>query len=190
MGADTGKKVQWEFPNVELTALEKRKVLANVLKIAVLTMFGTHIYTFDNRYYLQQRGGPIGLRATCAVARLTMVEWDKLWVELLTKMGLTLEEAARYMDDLRAFMYSIKKGWRWESGELCWREEWEEEDSQSGKSDLERTCEILKESMNMIFEFLEFTIESEIDFEDSRLPTLDLKLWISPDNLVLYTLFE
>ena len=43
--------------------------------------------------------------------------------------------------------------------------------------------------MNIIFEFLEFTIETVDDFEDKRLPTLDFKLWVSPDNLVLYTFF-
>ena len=40
--------------------------------------------------------------------------------------------------------------------------------------------------MNIIFEFLEFTIETLDDVEDK---TLDSKLWGSRDNLVLYTFF-
>ena len=69
LGPDEAKKVQWEFPNVgRFSELEKKMILAHVMRIAVLTMFRTHIYSFENRYFLQQRGGLIGLRATCAVA--------------------------------------------------------------------------------------------------------------------------
>ena len=97
---------------MELSELQKKKVIARVLQVAVKTMFRTHVYKFDTKYYLQQQGGPIGLRATCAVARLTMIMWDRMWLELVTEMGLTVEEAARYMDDLRVYMFPIKEGWR------------------------------------------------------------------------------
>ena len=30
----------------------------------------------------------------------------------------------------------------------------------------------------------------ELDFEDRRLPTLNFKLWVSNDNMILYTFFE
>ena len=73
---------------------------------------------------------------------------------------------------------------------MCWTEEWEQEDIQNGTSDLERTCEILKKSMNMVYTFLNFTIESCLDFEDARLPTLDFKLWVRSDNQILFTFFE
>ena len=169
LGPDQGKKDQWKFPNLgRFTELEKKMVLAHVMRIAVLTMFRTHIYSFENRYFLQQAGGPIGLRATCAVARITMVEWDREWMQMMVRLGVSVEEAARYMDDLRVYLHSIKKGWRWSNGELCWQEDWEEEDRLSGKSDLARTCELLRESMNMIFKFLNFTIESGENFEDRR----------------------
>ena len=190
MGPDEGTVCQWTFPRITLSELEKKKILANVMRISVLTMFHSHIYTFDNNFYLQKQGGPIGLRATCAVARLTMIEWDREWTKLLTTLGLSFEEAARYMDDLRVYLYGIKQGWRWYDGELCWTEEWEQEDRVSGRSDLERTCDILKTSMNMVFTFMNFTIESALDFADCRLPTLDFKLWVRADNQIMFTFFE
>ena len=55
---------------------------------------------------------------------------------------------------------------------------------------LERTCEILKHSMNMVFNFMKFTVESALDFVDGRLPTLDFKLWIGEENKVFFTFFE
>ena len=95
----------------------------------------------------------------------------------------------RYMEDLRVFMHGIREGWRWFDGELCWSKEWEEEDLKLGVSGLERTSVLLKESMNMVFGFLNFTVETEMDFEDNRLPTLDFKLWVGEDNVVHYTFF-
>ena len=74
LGPGEGKVCQWIFPTVNLSELEKKMIIANVMKVAVMTMFRTHIYTFDDSYYLQKKGGQIGLRATCCVARLTMIE--------------------------------------------------------------------------------------------------------------------
>ena len=110
------------------------------------------------------------------IARLTMIQWDRMWMELMHKQGLSIEDAMRYMDDLRVFMYRIQNGWRWHDGELCWKKEWELEDVVEGVGDLERTARLLKESFNGLFKFLQFTIETELDFMDTRLPTLDFKL--------------
>ena len=45
--------------------------------------------------------------------------------------------------------------------------------------------------MNAIFSFLRFTVESELDFEDRRLPTLDFKLWVrQEDGLIMHTFYE
>ena len=53
------------------------------------------------------------------------------------------------------------------------------------------TSEILRKSMNAIFDFLRFTVESEMDFKDRRLPTLDFKLWVrQEDGLVMHTFYE
>ena len=73
MGAEAGDQEQWKFPPVKLTKLEKRLIVATVMRIAVLTLFRTHTYSFGNKFYQQRAGGPIGLRSTCCVARLVML---------------------------------------------------------------------------------------------------------------------
>ena len=73
MGANVGDQEQWKFPSVKLTNLEKRLIVATVMRIAVITLFRTHTYSFGGRYYLQKAGGPIGLRSTCCIARLVML---------------------------------------------------------------------------------------------------------------------
>ena len=62
----------WFFPKVELTNLEKRMVVAMVVKVGVLVLMNTHVYSWNGETFLQRAGGPIGLRCTCAVARFVM----------------------------------------------------------------------------------------------------------------------
>ena len=60
---------------MEYTKLEKKMIVATIVQIGVLVMMSTHVYSFDGKIFLQQEGGPIGLRSTCAVARVVMNEW-------------------------------------------------------------------------------------------------------------------
>ena len=107
-----------------------------------------------------------------------MVDWDKKWQLKMTENNLEMVDASRYMDDVRAFLFAVRMGWRWWEGDLHWCQEWEEEDKTSGKSDLSRTSDILQASMKDVYKFLNFTMEVAEDFEDHRLPTLDFKLWV------------
>ena len=117
------------------------------------------------------------MRATCAVAHVIMNACDTKWLEILTDNKIELLTGVRYMDDLRNFLMSIREGWRWWDGGLCWSEEWRQEDIESGKSATKRTADILLDIMNSIMEFLTFTIEICDDFPDLKLPTLDTKIW-------------
>ena len=93
-------------------------VIAKVVKILAEVMFQNLLYTFGGQVYRQKRGGLIGLRGTCALARLTMCNWDRLWEELMKRNRVTLEEYMRYMDDGRSFLYPFRTGWRWVKGGL------------------------------------------------------------------------
>ena len=70
------------------TMVEKKKLLAMALDIAVRVAFKTHIYQFGGRYYHQKKGGPIGLRVTGSAARLVMGEWDSRLIKLLVDNGV------------------------------------------------------------------------------------------------------
>ena len=79
MGLEIHDQEQWRFPAVQLTDHEKQMVVATVVRIACEHLFKNHLYEFGRHTYRQRKGGPIGLRATCAIARLVMCVWDKLW---------------------------------------------------------------------------------------------------------------
>ena len=124
LGATRGDQEQWRFPRVTLTQREKDLIVAEVMKITTEVMFQNHLYRFGGRTYRQKKGGPIGLRGTCAIARLTMCRWDRLWKELMVNNNITIEGYWRYMDDGRVFLYPIKAGCRWKDGELQYSDKW------------------------------------------------------------------
>ena len=129
LGPDSGSQDQWEFPDFPairkgLTRLEKKLIIAQVIQKAVLAIFKTHTYGFANTFFLQRRGGQIGLRSTCCIARLVMMWWDGKFIEAIQKSNLSLVDAARYMDDVRVWLHGVMLGWRWHNGELTFRSAW------------------------------------------------------------------
>ena len=188
MGLDTGDSEQWRFPRVKLTEEEKKEIVATVMKIATEFMFKSHIYTFAGKMYKQKTGGPIGLRGTCAIARLVMQVWDKKWLDRMAKLNVAIELAMRYMDDGRAILYAIKAGWRWAEGELKFCRRWELEDQELTPT--ERTRRVLHGTMMGIEDFLNFTMETGEDFSSGWLATLDTDLRMGDNNQVLYNFYE
>ena len=124
-----------------------------------------------DRILVYKEGGPIGLRSTCALARVVMARWDMKWKDRIKSSNIELEEDGRYVDDARAYLYPIRPGWRWEDGSLWYRREWETEDELL--SPVERTKRVIHGSMVGVTKCLKFTTETCEDFEDGWLPTLD-----------------
>ena len=94
------------------------------------------------------------------------------------------------MDDIRAFLGSLRMGWRWHEGRLAYTRTWEREDRESGLSASRRTANVLVGMMNSVFSFLNFTVELEEDFTDGKLPSLDIAIWVEAGRRVMYEHFE
>ena len=188
-GPSTGDQEQWRWnPNLKLKEAEKREIVARVIQIAVSVMLRTHVYTFGGQLYRQTSGGPIGLRSTCAVARLVMKVWDDKWLARLAELKVKIEEAIRYMDDGRTALYRFKHGWRWCLGGIKYCKRWEMEDAEL--SGLEVTKRILEGTMGGLEEYLTFTMETEEDFQNKWLASLDTELKISDKNIIMYRFYE
>ena len=181
---------QWIFPEVKLTVEEKKSILATVAEIGVRAVFRTHAYSFGGKLYHQQGGGPIGLRATGAIARVVMGTWDKELLKLLAENGMAPELAVRYIDDIRLALQAVKPGWRWSGGQLAYKDEWQEQDNKEGISSLARTARVVKDMMNEVFNELQFTVETAEDFDCNSLPTLDTRIWMTDEGKVQYSYFE
>ena len=190
MGPNVDDESQWDFPDIELTEAEKRLLLATVVEIGVKTVFRTHLYQFGGKIYHQQSGGPIGLRATGAIARIVMGEWDLKLKKMLAENQISTEEDSRYIDDVRTILHAIKKGWRWTGKQLEFKESWRKEEEEINVSETAKTASVLGEMMNCVMPELKFTTETHEDFQDGTLPTLDTQLWVDEEGFVRYRYFE
>ena len=74
-GPTKGDQEQWRFMNVELTDKE-RLIIGEVVSMATKAMFHHHYYKLGGTTYHQTQGEQIGLRGTCAIARLAMQMFD------------------------------------------------------------------------------------------------------------------
>ena len=72
---------------------------------------------------------------------------------------------------------------------MRYRKAWRLEEEKNGMTLLAKTTEILKNIMNSICSWLELTMETEEMF-GGVLPTLDLKLWVSSRNRIMFSFFE
>ena len=188
MGLEIHDQEQWVFPAVVLTEEEKRLIIATVVKIACRTLFKNHLYEFGGKIFKQREGGPIGLRATCAVARLVMCIWDRLWKNRLEHLGIRTELEVRYMDDGRVAMHPIRNGWRWTDEGLQFCQAWATEDLDLSPTEV--TSRIMLGTMNGVVKGINFTVETRLDFDGHWLPTLDIKLAVTPTNRIKFKYYE
>ena len=175
----------WEFEHIALNRDLKVQLISTVVQIMVLLLTSTTCYKFAGRLFRQVGGLGIGLRASAALARVTMCVWDMKWGLLQSLWGLSLQIFFRYVDDLRMYMKPIKKGWRWvqDMWKYC-------EDDDDTRSPEERTIEEVGKCLNSTWEFLSFTTEGERDFNKLMLPTLDFETRVEGDGYITYQFYS
>ena len=186
-GPTRGDQEQWEFPTVKLEEWERNEILAVVVSIAVKAMFKKHYYSFNGRTYHQNNGGPIGVRGTCAVARLCMQIFDQKWSRKLMEVCIRVRKNMRYMDDGRTLLQPIRPGWRWVGEELLFCTRWEREGRDKTPECISK--QVLLHSLNGVTDYLRFTVESQEDFQ-GWLPTLDTNIRVENDNTILFKFYK
>ena len=117
-----------------------------------------------------------------------MARWDRKFKLRLEKVNLLTELDGRYVDDGRLVLYPVRSGWRWFKGGLWYRQDWEIEDQTL--SEIERTKRAVFGAMQGLTNCLSFTVETQEDFSDGWLPTLDIKMRVRSDNQIEYTFFS
>ena len=70
---------------------------------------------------------------------------------------------------------------------MMYKKEWVAEDL--NLSQQERTKKAIHGALNSICEYLVFTTEDGLDYEDKKLPTLDCKIWVEGCK-ILYSFYE
>ena len=194
-------KASWDprdkyvFREQELSEKELVQVQASVIEIATRTLFENHTYRFGEQTYRQASGGSIGDRWTGAVAEIVMQDWAEDYRAILENSGLHVPLLAGYVDDGRQCTTTLRPGMRFSKAEnrFEYSEEGELEDENkrlAGESKNQRMARICLPAMNSINKDLEFTVESQEEFENEQLPTLDFSLWINEKGELNHTYYQ
>ena len=104
-------------PQRQPTEVEKKVMLAQVIKVAMLAVLQNHTYQFkNNEARLQSDGGPIGLELAGAMARVVMIWWDKRFLQQAALNNVELYLYKRYIDDENMAAKPLPPGTRWMEG--------------------------------------------------------------------------
>ena len=97
------------------TEQEEKVVLAQVLHIAIMAVLTTYSYQWNSEVRLLDEGAPIGLELAGALARVTMLWWDKHFLKLIHSNAITLYLYKRYIDDQNMAGKPLPPGTRWQA---------------------------------------------------------------------------
>ena len=151
---------------------------------------GNHVYQFNNEVRIQKSGGPIGLALTGEVADCSMLNWDRKYLEKLSQLGIKPLVYSRLKDDILISTASLEIGTRYSNGSLIFDDDKKNEDE--NKSEAKVTMEILKDIAESIDKGLKFTIDTPCNYEDGKMPALDIKVCINEtfNNRMDYEFYE
>ena len=113
------KKSQvWKKPMRKPTQVEERQMFGKALEIMLVTCMENHLYQFNGTVRIQNKGGPIGLKLTGEIADCIMIDWDKILLAKLEKLGLVPEIYTRFKDDIQIVNETLEKGTKIKEGRL------------------------------------------------------------------------
>ena len=178
----------WDNWSVNIQNLDermKRMMLATMAKIAVLAVMDSTFYSFDGNLYKQSEGAGIGLRASACMAKILMSVIDRQWATVQLSWSLIVTIYMRYIDDLRIYIYPITAGLSWT--EYGWEYNSDTIDERTPR--LERSRQEIAKSLNAVVDLITFTTESEQDFSNNFLATLDFQTRVNEDGSVKYKFY-
>ena len=86
-----GEQSLWtDLDPTPLTPLQKRRLVGEVIKISITTVFGNYLYSFGDAIFRQASGGPQGDALTVAISRIVMGDWMHNMSITLTTVGMDL----------------------------------------------------------------------------------------------------
>ena len=184
-------KTLFNKPENEPTEQQRRSMVALALSEGITVVMKSHMYEFNGETYLQADGGPIGLELTGAIARVFMLNWDRLFMNKVRSMTEDLnwdfEMYLRYVDDCNCVAKELPPGAKIEGNKIVIKQE-QIQDDQNVPND-RRTAKILQAIANTICPFIQVEIDCPSMHKDGLMPILDLKVRIE-GNKVIYRYYR
>ena len=176
------KGSKWILRQRQLTEMEKRQILAEVIYHGVKTVFKNHVYQFEGQIRIQRRGGAIGGELTQVVARVVMDKWMEMFKEKMLQNNTKIYLGKKYVDDVNLILGTLKAGTKWNGTSLEWRKEWEEADLDDGEDDDTRTMREIRKLSNSLLPFIKFKEDVPANHESKKIPVLDFQVWAEEED--------
>ena len=183
-GTETERETSesWIPPLRAPTPIEVKQMLAMVISQAVALVMRSHVYTNSDTIWQQLFGGAIGIRATCEVAKLVMLEHDRiLWLKV-SEAGLTKVDSGRYVDDENPTFKPTPFGARLVDGKVTIIPEHIASDKLIPHD--KRTFDIVLQIANSIWDNIQFTMEIPSESDSGYIPVLDMQVGINQVGLI------
>ena len=113
------------------------------------------------------------MKLTGEIEDCLMIDWDKKLLTELKSYRIIPEVYTRFKDDIE----SLEKGSKLEEGRIVVDEDKKLLDE--NKSDNIVTMELIQQIANSINPMIKLTVETPCNFEDGKLPVLDVKVNIN-----------
>ena len=174
----TTKVQKWTHPK-SISEHQEKRMIALMLTKAAITSMRNHMYSFDNRVYKQEDGGPIGDELSQAIARIVMQWWDKEFLDKCHSLGVEIPMYLRYVDDANIAVIPPQHEMKYVENRLVekQRENREPPDELIRDQRDKSVAELLREIGNSIVPMLQFEEDYQSNHSDCKLPILDLKVW-------------
>lgn len=189
-------KETWVNQRDKFSAVEQKHILAPAVEIGIRTCFNKHVYTFGGEVFCQKKGGPTGKRVTCPAAKVIINRWWRKVKDIILKLGLDIGLVFVYVNDFRLGLEPIPYGWSYDKQENKWVHSTVAEQRERAELTPEaKTRQELHNIMNSVDKELRFTTESQEQYQDGHMPTLDMKIALindtnSANQVITYTFFE
>ena len=187
--SDEERHRPWVFPDISgMNYGTKKRMIAEALRIVLLTILRSHTYEFAGQIKRQQHGGPIGMELTGVVAQIFMVWWDRQFKERLRQVNQQLNLHERYVDDSNVVTMAVERGARYDGERLIVSEETFQQDE--GIPADKRTMLVLQEIASHIHPSIRLTIDYPSNNTDGKVPMLNVKMWIEDINARRQIMYE
>ena len=183
-------KQEWIQPKRKPTLEEERQLFGKALEILLVTCMDNHVYQFDRKIRVQNKVGPIGLKLTGEIFDCIMLDWDKKLLAKLEKFKLVPEIYTRFKDDIEISIEALEKGSTVIEDKIVVDDIKKEVDTD--KTDTKVTMEVIQKIANSINPMVKLTIDTPCNYEDGKLPVLDVKVDVNEkeDNRIDFEFVE
>ena len=139
-----------------------------------------HVYQFNNKIRVQNKGGPIGLKLTGEIFDCIMIDWDKKLLKELEKFKMIPGIYTRFKDDIEVAIEALDKGSTLGNDNIEIDAKKKEEDMD--KTDTKVTMEVVQKIANSINPMIKLTVDTPCNYDDGKLPVLDVKVDVNEDE--------